>query len=255
MSSWLSPVPLSLSMSCSEPNPALVIVQSNHRGVSFELGVNWGQEITLQRISLIFSTCLSLPHNLPWKARGSAVLLLQPTGVRGWCAKGAGWRLPRSHNLLLATLPSAEPRWALERLASSRQVREHTGLWAGPSQGGREGGRRVVWQLSGPAGPSAYGAVVLGCFVLKNFQRARPSGPPRCCRRGGAPSRWFANKTASAREGKETCPKWLELGPGTASGALAAAFPRDVQVCGCGQAGSAALGGVGVPANLLVAAL
>lgn len=131
--------------------------------------------------------------------------------------------------------------------------RAHWGL--GRAKPSREGGGKVVRQLSGPAGPSAYGAVVLGCFVLKNFQRARPSGPPRCCRRGGALSRWFANKTASAQEGKETCPKWQELSPSTARGALAAAFPRDGQVCGCGQAGSAAFGGAGAPANHLVAAL
>lgn len=75
-------------------------------------------------------------------------------------------------------------------------------LPARPSQGGR-----VMRQLSELVGPSAYGAVVLGCFVLKNYQRTHPSGPPRCCRRGGTPSRWFSNKTASPAEGKRTCPK------------------------------------------------
>lgn len=128
----------------------------------------------------------------------------------------------------------------------------HWGL--GRAQPRREGGGRVVPQLSGLAGPSAYGAVVLGCSVLKDFQRARPSGPPRCCGHGGAPSRWFANKTASAQEGKETCPKRLELSPSITSRALAAAFPQDRQVCGRGQAGSVALGDVGTPANHLVAA-
>lgn len=62
------------------------------------------------------------------------------------------------------------------------------GLWKGLQAGWglgrgeprRDGGRREGrGQLSGPAGPSAYGAVVLGCFILKNFQRARPSGPPQ----------------------------------------------------------------------------
>lgn len=134
-----------------------------------------------------------------------------------WCAGCAGWRPPRSLNLLLATLPSAETKRPLEMLASSRQVRERAGvraarclhctLLAWPSQGGR-----VVQQLSELAGPSAYGAVVLGCFVLKNYQRTRPSGPPCRCRRSGAPSRWFANKTASAEKGKETCPKWRVAG-------------------------------------------
>lgn len=42
-----------------------------------------------------------------------------------------GWRLPRSLNLLLATLPSAETKRPLETLASSRQVRERAGVRAG----------------------------------------------------------------------------------------------------------------------------
>lgn len=52
-------------------------------------------------------------------------------------------------------------------------------------------------QRSVLAGPLAYGGVVLGCLVLKNYQRSRPSGPPQRCR---AQSRWFAPKQLQMRK-------------------------------------------------------
>lgn len=63
-------------------------------------------------------------------------------------------------------------------------------------------GRRVVEQLGELAGSSAYGSVVLGCLVLKNYQRSRPSGPPRRCLACWGAEQMVCNKTASEEEGE-----------------------------------------------------
>jgi len=153
----------------------------------------------------------------------------------------------------LQSLPWAETKQPLELLASSQQVRELAGVRAGRCLRGRAKEGRVVRQLSELPGPSAYGTVVLGCFALKNYQRTRPSRPPR---RGRAPSRWFAKQNSFGCEGegdlsKAACGWSSALGVGKAE-PLQERLPRDVQACVCQHAGSAALACVRVPAKRVV---
>lgn len=95
-------------------------------------------------------------------------------------------------------------------------------------------------QLSGLACPLAYGAVVLGCLVLKNFQRARPSGPPWLLR-----ARWGAeqmvckqNSFGSGGEGDlskgaGTQPRHRERGSGSSiSPGQAGVWPWAGRLCG-----------------------
>lgn len=96
--------------------------------------------------------------------------------------------------------PSAETKELLEMFASSRQVRDRAGVRAGPSQGGR-----VLRQLSELAGPSAYGAVVLGCFVFKELSKNLSIWAPSA--RRGAKQMVCKQNQLRPRKGKETCPK------------------------------------------------
>lgn len=126
-----------------------------------------------------------LAHILLWEAQGACTMCSQHKGgctvlidyhpgacISFWCSVTDRDRAAPGS---ICRLPAGEEHWG--RVAVPR----------------KEG----CGQCSVLAGPLAYGDVVLGCLVLKNYQRSRPSGPPQ---RSRVPSRWFATKQLQMRK-------------------------------------------------------